>query len=193
VELNDSPLRLFASRSVSHCDILRATFAVGESWALCVLALCIVCWSVDVSTHLVVCQRSAIWMLVRHIVRCAWEASSGIESAWRTKTPNAAPWMEGGGRRGGILGRSAFSRVWLCGLACLVYIATYVVYVPRRGTRIALRTRGIRPYMSLSFWKRHLSHGETSLVDCDSYEASYRTMDSTTCWNMPLAASRISV
>jgi len=35
----------------------------SESWDLARLALCIVCWSASVSTHLVVHQRSTIWML----------------------------------------------------------------------------------------------------------------------------------
>ena len=52
--------------------------------------------------------------------------------------------MQGGGWRGETLG-SAFSTEFglleFAGLTCLVYIATYVVCVPRKSTRIATRTR----------------------------------------------------
>lgn len=134
---NDSPLRTVRVGQFRIVTCLRATFSVGESRALYVLALCIVCWSVGVSTHLVVHQRSAIWMMV--IAKCAWEARYEHRLADKDSE---------GGRTGRLTRREpweiCFSRVWLvkfCGLACLVYIATCVVHMPRRRTRIATRTR----------------------------------------------------
>lgn len=104
----------------------------------------------------------------------------------------------GGGWRGRRSDLPSLHRVWLgrvlpgwpassiLRLTLSVCQGTEREYMLRHDSR----TRGFRPSRSLSFWKHQVFRHQTSLVDCDSYEALHRTMNSTTCWNMPLAASR---
>ena len=115
--------------------------------------------------------------------------------AWRVRSSTEVVAVQCGGWRGGR--RSTFSRVWLVRLACLVYIATYVVVYAKSRTQDghadsrAEREDSGHP---LRYYSRSIvcsiTSFPTSLVYCDSYEMSYRTIDSTACWKIPLAISR---
>ena len=61
------------SRSVSSCDILRATFAIRESWALGVVALCIVIMLERGRIHTPGRSSAICEMDVGHIAECAWD------------------------------------------------------------------------------------------------------------------------
>ena len=147
----------------------------------------------SVSTHLVVHQRSAIWML-------------GIsQDAHGRRRPYGIPWRVAclvcrARRR---LARRDLEicllhRVWLarvrwvglprlyCDLRCLCAKEEYTNSDTDSRTEPGESGRPYR-YRSGSIMCSIIRHRQTLPVYCDSYEAVHRTMNSTTCWNMPLA------
>jgi len=151
----------------------------------------------SVSTHLVVHQRSAIWMLGispdahgrrRPLMGIAWRVACLV---CRTRRRLA--------RRD--LGICLLHRVWLArflpGWPASSILRRTLSMCQEQDTngdtdsRAELGESG-RPYRyrSGSIMCSIIRHRQTSLVYCDSYEAVHRTMNSTTCWNMPLADTR---
>lgn len=127
--------------------------------------------------------------------------------AWRVKTPEAVPCARqrrlARRRRSDLPLLQSLACSSSPGLACLVYIATYVVlYAKRKNTNsdtvdtysiAELEASGIHILEASCVPSSDIGlHHQISLVYCDSYETSHRTMDSTACWNMPLAGSRNS-
>ena len=184
---NDSPLRPVASRSVSSCDILRATLSAGESWASYVVALCIVCWSVvyPPTWSFISDLRYGCWAYRKmrlgggDLMGIAWRVACLV---WRARRRLA--------RRD--LGICLLHRVWLarvrwvglprlyCDLRCLC--AKEQNTNSDTDSRVGLGESG-RPYRyrSGSIMCPIIRRRQTSLVYCDSYEAVHRTMNSTTC------------
>ena len=113
-------------------------------------------------------------------------------SGRRTVQQGGGGWR---GRRSDLLlstefGLVEFSRDWPASSILRLTLSTCQGTEREYMLRYDSNARGIRPSISLSFWKHHVFHHQTSLVDCDSYEALHRPMNSITCWNMPLVASR---
>lgn len=123
----------------------------------------------------------------------------GMDVAWRINTPEAVPCNKAAaaGAGGDLIcslstefGLVEFSRGWPASSILRLTLSMCQGTEREYMLRYDSNARGIRPSISLSFWKHHVFHHQTSLVDCDSYEALHRTMNSTTCWNMPLAESQ---